>query len=62
MHHHTPLFSPDHIALLVAIGAVAYLLGATFIISWRHSGDKLRSVLSEIDNSQTPPCQTESEP
>ncbi|MCW2861169.1 MAG: hypothetical protein JWP48_2877 [Actinoallomurus sp.] len=55
MHHHTPLFSPNHIADLVAIGAFLCLLGAAFMISWQDGGDKLRSILSEIDNDQTSP-------
>jgi hypothetical protein len=49
-HHHTPLFSPDHIAVIVAVGTLICLLGAAFAISWRDSGDKLRSILSEIDS------------
>jgi hypothetical protein len=49
-HHHTPLVSPDHIAVIVAVGTLVCLLGAAFIISWRDSGDKLRSILSEIDS------------
>jgi hypothetical protein len=37
-------------AALVAIGALLWILGNAFVLSWRHSGDRLRSILSEFDN------------
>jgi hypothetical protein len=53
-HHHTPLFRADHVTAIIAIGALLWIIGAAFAISWRHSGDKLRGILSEFDNHGTP--------
>jgi hypothetical protein len=62
MHHHTPLFSADHTSVMVAVGALVCLLGAAFALSWRDSGDKLRSILGEIDNDPHGDHQNESGP
>ena len=56
-HHHTALLRANHIAAVVAIGALLWILGVAFVISWRHSGDRLRSILSEFDNHDSPPTE-----
>jgi hypothetical protein len=56
-HHHTTLLRTDHVAAVIALGALLWLLGIAFVVSWRNSGDRLRGILSEFDNDDTPPAE-----
>ena len=55
-HHHTALLRAD-VTAVVGIGALLWILGLAFAISWRHSGDGLRGILSEFDDHGTPPAE-----
>jgi hypothetical protein len=59
-HHHTTLLRADHVTAIIGIGALLWILGTAFAIGWRHSGDKLRGILSEVDNHGTPPAEQRS--
>jgi hypothetical protein len=50
-HHHTALLRADHVTTAMTLGAVLWLLVIAFVLSWRHSGERLRGILSEFDNS-----------
>lgn len=52
--HHTGPLSAEHLTALVAIGAVLWLLGSAFVISWRDSGTRLRGILREFDETRAP--------
>lgn len=41
-HHHT-----DDLTAIIAIGALLWLLGTVFVISWQDSGHRLRGILDE---------------
>jgi hypothetical protein len=56
-HHHTALLRADHVTAVIAIGAMLWILGLAFAISWRHGGDKLRGILSEFDDHGAPPAE-----
>ena len=56
-HHHTALLRADHVTAVIAIGALLWILGIAFAISWRHSRDTLRGILSEFDDHGTPPAE-----
>lgn len=49
-HHHASLLSSGHVTAAIAFCTLLCLLGAAFALSWRHSGDRLRSILSEFEN------------
>jgi C4-dicarboxylate-specific signal transduction histidine kinase len=59
-HHHTALVRGDHLAVVVALGAFLWLFGIVFVVSWRHSGDRLRGILSEF-HDDTPRAEQEYE-
>ena len=56
-HHHTALLRADHLTAVVAVGALLCIFGIAFVVSWRHSGDRLRGILSEFDDHGTPPAE-----
>ena len=60
-HHHTAPLNGDHVAAVVGIGALLLILGIAFVVSWRHSGDTLRSILGPFDDQDTPPAEQASE-
>jgi hypothetical protein len=51
-HQHTGSLASDHLTAVVAIGALLWLLGTAFVLSWRDSGHRLRGILGEFDE----PC------
>ncbi|GAA4481870.1 hypothetical protein GCM10023191_001310 [Actinoallomurus oryzae] len=53
-HHHTGLFHADHLTAVVAVGAVLWILGTAFVTSWQDSGNRLRGILSELDEHHDP--------
>lgn len=60
-HHHTALLRPGHLAAVLALGASLWLFGIVFVVSWRHSGDRLRGILREFDDEEPPPAEREHE-
>lgn len=50
-HHHTAPLRADHVTVVIAVGALLWLLGMAFVVSWRSSGDRLRAILNEFHNN-----------